>query len=121
MAESIIAKKVCPAPCPNRMQATTITVDISKYKDGGSAADSNFTSGFAFLVAARSWAGTGFTAVGSLYLVSGIQNGNFQSCVAIKREGTYAPTITLSGYTLTIKYINNLGGHYSIIPIYNIP
>ena len=121
MAESIIAKKVCPAPCPNRMQATTITVDISKYKDGGSAADSNFSSGFAFLVAARSWAGTGFTAVGSLYLVSGIQNGNFQSCVAIKREGTYAPTITLSGNTLTIKYINTLGGHYSIIPIYNIP
>ena len=121
MAVSTIQKKICPAPCSNRMQATTITVDISKYKDGGSTADSNFSSGFAFLVAARSWAGSGFEAVGSLYLVSGIQNGNYQSCVAIKREGNYAPTITLSGDTLTIKYINNLGGHYSIIPIYNIP
>ena len=112
MATTVIPKRRYISVPPDNAHATTITVDVSQYKDGTD------TGAFGFLVAARSWAGTGFLAVGSLYLVTGIHDGLYQSCVAIKREGTYAPTITLSGNTLTIKFINEGGGFYTIIPLF---
>lgn len=113
MAESVIDKLICKSQAV-RVNAASATADVSKYKDGTN------TGGFAFLVAARSWAGQGFEHVGSLYLVSGIQNGLYQSCVAIVKESTYAPTVTLSGDTLTVKYINASGGFYAIIPLFNL-
>lgn len=81
-----------------------------EYKDGGNG-------GFAFFVVARSWAAV--AAASSLYLVSGIQNGLYESCAQIIKE-TNGPTVQLSDGKLKITFANTNGGHYAFVPLYNV-
>lgn len=89
---------------------TTATLDISRWKG---------PTAYAFLVAGREWAGTGVTqqSLGFLYYISGIQNGAYQSCAPIF-HGYDSNNVTISGDTLTIKFINILGGGYAIYPLF---
>ena len=111
MATSIITDYACSDE-GIRVNAGSVAVDVSKYKDGPGEGS------FFFLAVARSWYIS--NASSSLYMISGIQNGLYQSCAQIIKE-TYGPTMSLSGDTLTITFTNVNGGFYSIIPLYNKP
>lgn len=93
-----------------RVTSQTITMDVNYLKDSGNG-------GFAFLVVARSWAA--YANSSSLYMVSGIQNGLYESCVQIMKE-TYGPTVALSNNQVKITFANTLGGHYALVPLYNV-
>lgn len=94
----------------------TVIVNTDQYKDAGNG-------GYAFLVVARSWAA--YANSSSVYLVSGIQNGLYESCAQIVKE-TYGPTVSMksdSSYAsarVRIQFANANGGHYAIVPLYNI-
>lgn len=92
-----------------RVSATSATVDVSQYIEGSG------NGGFFFLVVARSWYNN--NAASSLYMVSGIQNGTYQSCAQILKE-TYGATMSISGNNLTVTFPNSYGGFYCIIPLY---
>lgn len=116
MATSTIGKFLKITSASRWSTSQTVIIDVDKYKDGGNG-------GYAFLVIARSWAAV--AAASSVYLVSGIQNGLYESCAQIVKE-TNGPTVTMksdSSYAsarVRIQFANTYGGHYAIVPLYNI-
>lgn len=112
MAETILPRKIYIAEAGRVPfnSASSKSFNISKYK----------ADGFALLVFARLWGANdnGFGYSRSLYLVSGIQNGLYQGCDRVSSYGSNAPTVTLSGDTLTITWVNKAAGTYAIIPLF---
>ena len=116
MATSTIAKYLEITQASRWSSSQTVIVNVDKFKDGGNG-------GYAFLVIARSWAAV--AAASSVYLVSGIQNGLYESCAQIVKE-TNGPTVTMksdasyASARVRIQFANTYGGHYAIVPLYNI-
>ena len=77
MATSTIAKYLEITQAYRWSSSQAVILNTDKYKDGGNG-------GYAFLVIARSWAG--YANSSSVYLVSGIQNGLYESCAQIVKE-----------------------------------
>ena len=105
-----------PAFAASRCSASqSVIVDTDIYKNGN--ASGAYNGGFAFLVVARSWWATNDAS--SMYLVSGIQNGLYESCVQIVKE-TNGPTVSMSNNHVKIQFRSVDGGFYCIVPLFNI-
>lgn len=93
-------------------QGKTLSLNVAQYMGN---------TGFAFLVFTRLWGAnsSGFSTSRGLYYCSGIQNGMYESCVRVTGTGSFVPTVTFSGATVTITWTNTAGGSYCIVPLFN--
>ena len=93
-------------------QGQTLNLNVAQYMG---------ETGFAFLVFTRLWGANtaGFSNARALYYCSGIQNGAYESCVRVTGSGSFVPTVSFSGATVTITWTNAAGGSYCIVPLFN--
>jgi hypothetical protein len=96
-----------------RVTTQTHTIDIT---DLGSAVDSTTKSSPIFLLALRSWVAT--ASGQSLYLVSSVTN-NYVVATEIVKTSAYAPTVSVSGTTLTVTFNDSNGGVVNLIGLYS--
>ena len=93
-------------------QGQTLNLNVAQYMGN---------TGFAFLVFTRLWGAnsSGFSTSRALYYCSGIQNGAYESCIRVTGSGSFVPTVSFSGATVTITWTNTAGGSYCIVPLFN--